>query len=238
MFVIKPLKTKERRPIALLETHSEQSLTCSIPLAAHPHDPNSELVGVRPERSASAPDLSEVRPLGKGKSSAKNPPKTSKSNEHLGRMTRGREKRMREEEELVRAGMEKLVTTGKALAGFSDLEDTQPSFSKPTGSFSSHDLIRGSISDPSLFDEAEQENANDDGVVIVSTENAPIRAESASSRWGFSLNPLAYLQRQTGLGENDAGLDETEPAAEASKSEKNADPQSSGESSDEQDAGE
>ena len=145
---------------------------------------------------------------------------------------------MREEEELVRAGMEKLVTTGKALAGFSDLEDTQPSFSKPTGSFSSHDLIRGSISDPSLFDEAEQDNGNADGVVIVTTEDAPIRAESASSRWGFPLNPLAFLQRQTGLGENDAGLEETEPAAEASTSKRDADPQSSIKNDEEQDAGE
>ena len=131
VFVIKPLRTKERQPIALLETHSEQSLACSISPAAPP-DTVPNLVGVCPEQSASAPDLSEVRAPSKGKSSAKNPPKASKSSEPLGRMTRGREKRMREEEELVRAGMEKLVTTGKALAGFSDLEDTQPSFSKPT----------------------------------------------------------------------------------------------------------
>ena len=45
VFVIKALRTKERQPIALLETHSEQSLACSISPAAPP-DTVPSFVGV------------------------------------------------------------------------------------------------------------------------------------------------------------------------------------------------
>ena len=245
-----PVKKRERRPITLLETHSEGSLFNSLFEAAPPDNPNVGLVEVCPERSAvrssaSAPNLSDsltpVLKSNKGKKGGKNAPKTSKSTENLSRVTRGTERRKREEE-IARAGMEKLLTAGKSLLdGSFGLSDEQPPNQNAIGSFSSHDLIRSRISDPPLFNEV-QENENVDGVVIISSENAPIRAESATSSWGFSLNPFAYLQRQEGTGENDAvphaGPDETEPADVASPSTVDeTDPQFSSTRNDGNDAG-
>ena len=250
--VEQPVRKRERQPITLLETHSEQSLFCSISYAAPPDNPDVGLIEISPERSgvrqsASLPNLSDsLAPMpkpSKGKR-GKNPPKNSKSTEQLGSMTRGRE-RKRQEEELVRAGMEKLLSTGKTLIeGPSGSSDRQPPQPKPTGNFSSQDLIHGKVSDPPSFDELEQEeDVNVDGVVIVSSENAPIRAENASSRWGFSLNPFAYLQRQEGVEDNDAVLDagpeddETGPADVASPGDDNIDPQFSSTRNDEGEAG-
>ena len=100
--------------------------------------------------------------------------------------------------------MEKLLSHGKSLIeNPSERSDENPPSPGPARNFSSHDLmhfsshdlIRENIADPPTFDEMVEER-NDDGVVIMSPENAPIRAESAVSSWGFSLNPFAYLQRQ------------------------------------------
>ena len=255
-FVIEPLKKRERRLIPLLETHSELSLECSTSRVAPPDNPNVGSEEVGPEQSgmrysASAPNLSESlvpamdeNEKGKGKSNARNRPKASKvgpskSVEDFGRMTRGREKRMREEEENVKSGMEKLVTAGKSLIGNpSELSDELPQPKPPS------------------FDEVVEEWWRTEGRGVMSI-NAPAPAESAGSRWGFSLNPLAYLRRENApdAGGESAGMElnsaemeparaagrddvEEEPASVASPSEvENAGPQFSSTRNDDDEAG-
>ena len=123
---------------------------------------------------------------------------------------------MREEEEKVRSGLEKLVSTGKRLidcenVGPSERSGDQPPLSAPTGNFSSHDLIREKVADPSSFDGEDQPENNDNELIVVSPENAPSRIDNVN-RWSLnSLNPFAYLQRPQDdeNGGNGAANDDT-----------------------------
>ena len=264
-FVFEPVKKRARVPISLLETHSEESLQCSVSQAAPPDNSDVGLIEVCPEQSvvrhsASAPDLSDssvpMPSVGKGKGVGKSRAKAknvtpSKSLEHVGSITRGREKKMREEM-LAKAGMEKLVSAGRKLidgesGNLSETADDQHLCSKPIDDFSSHDLIRQRIADPPAFDELEKEkDGNDDLIVTVATgsQYSIHGTESANSGWGFSLNPFTFLQRQESAegsgtapeaGHEIVGAD---PASVASPSEiEGADPQFSSTRNDDDGAG-
>ena len=141
----------------------------------------------------------------KGKGKGKNRPNAkelpSKASERGGMLTRGREREMREEEENVRVGLEKLLSTGKKLIdrdgdGPSERSGDQPPHSAPIGDFSSHDLIRERIADPPSFDREDQPKKDNEELVVVSSENVPANVDNVNNRWSLtSLNPFAYLQR-------------------------------------------
>ena len=250
-YVIQAPKRRERKPIALLDTHSASQLSTGNPLAgfsllgstsdllsdsnvnpnvtnnleAGPSATPNEPSGSLNEKEDLVPMLDSHKGKGKGKSKSKSKTKEPPGNpsERGGMLTRQRGKEMRVEEGM-KLGMEKLVSTGKGLIdhdtdGPSGRPDEQPPFSPPTGSFSSHDLIRERIADPSSFDEEDQPGNNDNALIIVSRDNVPTRVDNVNSRWSLpSLNPFAYLQRPQDdeIGVENPDNDATAPAEIAS----------------------
>ena len=139
----------------------------------------------------------------RGKSSETASGKLKSAMGYDGAMTRRRERKRREEEESVRSGLNKLLDAGRKLteedAAVDDSDEDLHLLSRPTGDFSGTDLIRSNIANPSSFDTVPQPvNASDDVVIVSHDANANLQSsvtDNLSSRWNFSLNPFAYLQR-------------------------------------------
>ena len=150
--------------------------------------------------SASLVDVLPTRNKGVGK----NRPKASetartKTKSYTGAVTRRREKMLRDEEENIRKGMKKLLSTSRQLLDDSlspnDDSANEQRVGKPIADFSSHDLIRSRVAEPESFDETDtsaSQNTNNDILVLSSNTN---RSENPERSWSFSLNPFSYLTR-------------------------------------------
>ena len=127
-----------------------------------------------------------------------------KSKEHMGVLTRRREKLMREQEEQIHSSMAKLMVTGKKMVNRDiSLEDwSEPSdSSNPLSDFSSHDLIRNRVSEPQNFDEPIVSNCPDNEIHVIANPNPQSTVAETSSIWNLSLNPFSYYRR----GQNESG---------------------------------
>ena len=146
---------------------------------------------------------------GKGKGRNENRMRASdvvrmKSKEHMGVLTRRREKLMREQEEQIHSSMAKLMVTGKKMVNRDiSLEDwSEPSdSSNPLSDFSSHDLIRNRVSEPQNFDEPIVSNCPDNEIHVIANPNPQSTVAETSSIWNLSLNPFSYYRR----GQNESG---------------------------------
>ena len=106
--------------------------------------------------------------------------------------------------------MKKVLSSSRKLTDDSDPADLEDVSQPLVGDFSSHDLIRNRIADPSTFEPPPKGPPSDD-IVVVSDNALKAELGNVNSRWSFSMNPLSYFQRSDNQpGDNDAPRNDLE----------------------------
>ena len=164
------------------------------------------LRGKKPPRStvilsSSPPSSEESKMSGKNKSREKPSSIALGKSKYLGAVTRRQSRKMREDEENLKRGLKKLNATGKRVVDRSldpneTLNLTDDGIADPVFEdfFSSNDLIRNNISDPTTFEPPKSTPVNDP-IEIVTVQNIPTSKQDSVVDRIFSFNPLSFLQR-------------------------------------------